>query len=90
MNDPQFIKRFRDAERPGFYCRVIREGTVRVGENVTLELCRVETITLIDYYRAYYETDLSAETLRRMLRSPLASRGREAMQEKLEKVLGGE
>ncbi len=27
MDDPAFLKRFRAAERPGVYCRVLREGT---------------------------------------------------------------
>ena len=26
MGDPGFVKRFRAAERPGVYCRVVREG----------------------------------------------------------------
>ena len=26
MDDPQWVKRFRHAERPGLYCRVIQEG----------------------------------------------------------------
>ena len=36
MGDPGFVKRFRAAERPGFYCRVLQEGFVRAGDAVTL------------------------------------------------------
>ena len=29
MDDPQWVKKFRYAERPGLYCRVLKEGFVR-------------------------------------------------------------
>jgi MOSC domain-containing protein YiiM len=34
MKDNQFVKRFFAADRPGFYCRVITPGTVRLGDSV--------------------------------------------------------
>jgi len=34
MNDPQFVRKFRDGERPGVYCRVIETGFVQVGNSV--------------------------------------------------------
>lgn len=37
MGDPAFVKRFRQAERPGFYCRVLQEGWVQAGDAVRLE-----------------------------------------------------
>lgn len=33
MGDPKFAKRFRFAEWPGLYCRVILEGEVQVGDD---------------------------------------------------------
>ncbi len=32
MDDPTFVKRFRAAERPGLYCRVIQTGVVQAGD----------------------------------------------------------
>ncbi len=32
MEDPHWVKKFRQAERPGLYCRVIREGFVSAGD----------------------------------------------------------
>ena len=37
MEDPAFVKRFRQAERPGVYCRVVQPGQVQVGDEVTLQ-----------------------------------------------------
>ncbi len=36
MGDPQFVKAFRRAERPGIYCRVIQEGTLKAGNPAIL------------------------------------------------------
>src|SRR5574341_1518986 len=55
MNDPQWVKRFRYAERPGLYCRVIQEGIVKAGDSVTVEKYTGETITIVEMFRDYYE-----------------------------------
>jgi MOSC domain-containing protein YiiM len=36
IGDPQFVKRFADAHRPGPYLRVVSEGTVGTGDSVTV------------------------------------------------------
>jgi MOSC domain-containing protein YiiM len=87
MDDPQFVSRFRVAERPGLYCRVLRQGSVQTGDEIILDPYRLETITIVESFRAFYESDLSEETLRHFLRAPLASRGRVSYQEKLGKLL---
>jgi MOSC domain-containing protein YiiM len=89
MGDPQFINLFREAERPGLYCRVIREGMVQAGEEVTIEPLLAETVTLIESFRAFYEANPSEEKLRKLLRAPLAARARAAVEEKLDKLLMG-
>jgi MOSC domain-containing protein YiiM len=35
MNDPGFARRFRAVGRPGFYCRVLRQGLLSPGEAVS-------------------------------------------------------
>jgi MOSC domain-containing protein YiiM len=87
MDDPQFVSRFREAERPGLYCRVLRAGSVQTGDNVIRESYCLETLTIVESFRAYYESDLSEETLQHYLRAPLAHRARASFQEKLEKLM---
>ena len=76
MDDPQFIKKFRAAERPGLYCRVIRSGKVQPGQTVTWERITDPTITAIEMFRDFYEPDRSEANLRRHLAAPIAIRDR--------------
>ena len=36
MGDPQWVKKFRAAERPGLYCRIIKEGVIQAGDSVSI------------------------------------------------------
>lgn len=87
MDDPQWVKRFRDAERPGLYCRVIREGFVRTGEPVSMESYDGDTISIPEMFRDFYEKNKSEETLRRQLNAPIAVRARRDLEKKLQKLL---
>ena len=59
------MKKFRYAERPGLYCRVLKEGTVQAGDDVRVEKYAQETVTLLDSYRDVCETDMSEAGIRR-------------------------
>ncbi len=87
MGDPAFVKRFRAAERPGLYCRVVREGAVRDGEAVRLEPYTGETISILEMFRAHYEPELDEVTLRRHLAAPVAVRDRASKEQLLQKLL---
>ena len=87
MEDPQFVKKFRHAERPGLYCRVLKEGTVQEGDDVRVEKYAEPTVTLLDCYRDYYDTDMSEASLRHFLAAPIAIRMRDDKEEELRKVL---
>lgn len=76
MNDPQWVKRFRSAERPGLYCRVIQEGLVKAGDPVSVERYTGETISIPDMFREFYNKNKSEESLRRHLNAPIAIRAR--------------
>jgi MOSC domain-containing protein YiiM len=89
MGDPNFINRFRDGERPGLYCRVIREGPVQSGDLVSLEPYPGETVTILKMFRDYYQPDRSEATLRRYLAAPLAERARRDKEEQLHQLLNG-
>ena len=88
MGDPGFVGRFRDAERPGVYCRVLKEGSVRAGERVVVEPFVGDTIPVLELFRAYYEPAPSEAELRRLLLAPLASRARRDTEAKLQKLVG--
>ncbi|MBK7219053.1 MAG: MOSC domain-containing protein [Candidatus Promineofilum sp.] len=89
MGDPTFVKRFRAAERPGVYCRVIREGLAAAGEAVRLEPRSGPTITVLEMFRDHYDKDWDEAKLRRHLAAPIASRAREDVAERLARLMGG-
>ena len=67
MGDPGFVERFCAAERPGCYCRVIREGILQAGDPVTLEPYAGEPVTIGEVFRDYYEPDPSLADIYRFL-----------------------
>ena len=86
MGDPLFIKKYRDAERPGLYCRVIHEGTVRAGDEVTLVAREGEVVTVLELFRDHYRRDKQVDDLRRFLRAPVAIRVRAHLDEDLRQL----
>jgi MOSC domain-containing protein YiiM len=76
MGDPKFAKKFRHAERPGMYCRVLQTGTLQAGEEVTVVPYTGETLSLLEMYRDAFKPDTSPETLRRLLAAPIDIRTR--------------
>ena len=86
MGDPQFVRRFRDGERPGLYCRVIAEGIVRAGDAVTHTPHSGDRVTMLEIFREHYAKQRSEATLRRFLAAPLAERERAKMLARLERL----
>jgi MOSC domain-containing protein YiiM len=87
MNDPQWVKRFRRAERPGLYCRVLQEGFVKAGEPVSVERYSGETISTLDMFREFYNKNKSEESLRGHLEAPIAIRARRDIEKELRALL---
>ena len=87
MGDPAFVKRFRAAERPGLYCRVLNAGSVRAGDPVTIKRYAGATISVLEMFRDFYDNALSEATLRRHLAAPIAARARADDEEKL-RIMG--
>ena len=87
MDDPQWVKKFRAGERPGLYCRVIKEGTVKTGDAVKVEKYTGETVSILQMYRDHYEKEMSVETVQRYLNTPIDIRTRVDMEEELLKLL---
>lgn len=87
MGDPGFVKRFRAAERPGLYCRVVREGRIAAGDAVTLLPYAGISITIGEMFRAWYEADPDEAAIRRQLAAPIATRARADQEARLQNVL---
>jgi MOSC domain-containing protein YiiM len=87
MGDPKFVIRYRKAERPGLYCRVIQPGTIQVGEAVSVENFQGETLTVLEMFRNYYENNKSEAMLLRQLNAPIAIRSRIDLELDLQKLL---
>ena len=86
MGDPQWVKKFRAAERPGLYVRVIKEGMIKAGDEITVESYSGKTISIVQMYRDYYDKNKSVETLRQHLDAPIAIRARNELEEELQKL----
>ena len=83
IGDPQFIKKFRDAERPGLYCRVLKTGQIRAGDPVSVEPYTGETVSIAEMYRNHYTPDNSEASLRRFLAAPIDIRSRGELEGRL-------
>lgn len=101
MGDPTFVKRYRHAERPGVYCRVIREGTVAAGEPVRLEpyddsrlsvgppLGLGPPLGVLEMFRDFYADRWDEARLRRYLAAPIAERDRAELAAQLAALRAG-
>jgi MOSC domain-containing protein YiiM len=88
MGDPSFVKRYHKAERPGLYCRVVQEGALQVGDEVTYQPTAGESLSALEMFRAYYDPNPSEEIIRRHLAAPVAIRARRDWEAKLQKLRG--
>lgn len=53
MNDMQFPKRFLQADRPGVYCRVLKEGNVKAIADVTYQQTEGEKRPILELLSAF-------------------------------------
>lgn|GEM_PF-554688 len=54
MGEPTFVKRFRAAERPGVYCRVLRPGPVQAGDALTYQPNPAPALSALQMFRDFY------------------------------------
>jgi MOSC domain-containing protein YiiM len=84
MNDSSFVKAYRDAARPGAYCRVLREGEVSAGMAVTHQPYAGKRVGLNDMFRDWLARKaLDAARLKETLAAPIAERARKDWEELL-------
>ena len=87
MDAPTFVKKFRDAERPGLYCRVLKEGYIQTGDEVTVEAYDGEKITILEMFRDFFQAKPTEANLRRYLAAPIAIRARTHKESQLKALL---
>ena len=78
MEETDWIRRFRDARRPGFYCRVLQPGTVRPGDRMSWTAAPEANVSLQEMVDHFYATDVPLVEVRRALASPIAVRSKAA------------
>lgn len=77
MDDPHFVKRFRKAERPGVYCRVIQTGSIKAGDKVTIIPYTGDVkITVREMFAAFFDRNYDPAWVRQLLQTPIAIRAR--------------
>ena len=77
MGDPEFVKRYRHAERPGVYCRVLQPGVLQAGDAVEYIPYAGMTISALEMFRDFYAGPKDEAKLRRYLAAPLTSSARQ-------------
>ncbi|GEM82738.1 MAG: molybdenum cofactor biosynthesis protein [Meiothermus sp.] len=86
MGDPNFVKKFRQAARPGFYARVLEEGQVRHGQSIEKIAAPAQNATLLEVFDLWYDKTPDAARLRWILTAPLAERARAVYAERLKSI----
>lgn len=85
MGDTGFVKAFVQAERPGFYARVINPGTVAVHETFELQPFADSSVSIVQLYRDLLGKP-DANSLRHYLTLPISSRVRADFEGRLSKL----
>ncbi len=88
MGEPDWVKRFADARRPGLYVRVLEPGDVAAADPVERLAGSNGHPTVVDLMDVWYDTEPAPELLERLLASPLAVRARANVENKLARIAG--
>jgi MOSC domain-containing protein YiiM len=89
MGEPDWVKRFADARRPGLYVRVLEPGAVAAGDAVDRLGGGTGHPSVVDLMDVWYDTEPDPALLERLLESPLAERARPNVERKLARALAG-
>ena len=85
MGSPKFARQFVQAERPGYYCRVLQTGVVQAGEPFSLDSSSASEVSIVEMFQAD-SRKLSREELERFLAAPIDIRTRTKWEAKLVKL----
>lgn len=78
VGDPQFVKRFANAARPGAYARVITTGALEVPAAGVLTRGDASWPTVVELLNGWYRLPRNRAALLAYTKAPLAVRAREA------------
>ncbi len=70
MDDPGFAKRFVKAGRPGFYCRVLKDGVVQAGDAITYHAYSGSPVLMPEMLQTYGK-NLSDDDGARYIAAPI-------------------
>jgi len=76
MNDPEWVRKFRQARRPGFYARVLVSGQVQAGEPIQRFPTPHDYPTLAELFELHYAKNPDPARVRWLLEAPIAERFR--------------
>jgi MOSC domain-containing protein YiiM len=74
LGDGGFVKRFAGARRPGFYTRVLTEGSVQAGDTAELIRAPETNIRAIELFDLVYADPRPVDLLRRALEAAIPER----------------
>jgi MOSC domain-containing protein YiiM len=84
MQRPDFVREFRAAGRPGFYCKVLREGQVCAGDSIHHLPVNGESLSIAEAFRLRYFDQSNLDRIRFCAALPaVAPRWREGMEKLL-------
>jgi MOSC domain-containing protein YiiM len=86
MQDRGFGMKFRRAERPGTYFRVMNEGEITVGDSVVLIDNPGRQVSIIELFCFAFALSHDANDLQRYLDAPIAERMRSKVETKLRAI----
>jgi MOSC domain-containing protein YiiM len=81
MGDTSMVKKFARAARPGAYARVLQEGSIAAGDNVTLKKTTEDYAGVVEVFEAWHAKDPAPALFLKALRSPIATVHRQRIQE---------
>jgi MOSC domain-containing protein YiiM len=70
MGDKQFVSRFFRANRTGFYCRVVAEGSLAAGDQLAYVPFGGRRVPVSELVERYGDRNLDADTVARFLAAP--------------------
>jgi MOSC domain-containing protein YiiM len=83
MQDGNFGLRFRRAERPGVYFRVLNPGEVAPGDAVTLVENPSASVSMLEIFRLWFVPHPAVDAMQRIVDAPVAIRVRERFAKKI-------
>ncbi len=85
MGDVKFVKAFVDANRPGFYARVLKTGELREGQAGEFSEPDQHDVSIVELYQASYRKLKRAE-IERFLSAPIDVRTRTKLEASLARL----